>query len=158
MKPIVPHLWFTTGADEAARFYVSIFPNSRVDRVTPAPSDTPSGPAGSVVIVDFTLNGHPFQALTAGPLDPFNHAVSFVVPCETQEEIDRYWHALLEGGQAEECGWLRDKYGLAWQIVPVVLDELIASSDTAAAKRAMDAMLKMVKLNIEALERAYRGE
>ena len=154
MQLIVPHLWFTEKAEEAARFYVSIFPNSKVDRVTPSPAATPSGPPGSVTIVEFTLAGQPFQAISAGPLDPFNHAVSFVVNCETQAEVDRYWNALLQGGSPEQCGWLRDRYGLAWQVVPKVLNELIADTDRAKAKRVMEAMLKMVKLDIATLQRA----
>ncbi len=117
---IFPHLWYAKEAEEAAHFYASIFPDSRVDRVTPLPTDTPSGPAGSVKVVDFTLFGQRFQAITAGPLDPFNHAISLVVMCDDQAELDRYWNALLEGGTAEACGWLRDKYGVSWQIVPAV--------------------------------------
>lgn len=106
-------------------------------------------------IVEFTLNRQPFQAISAGPLDPFNHAVSFVVRCETQAEVDRYWDALLEGGSPEQCGWLKDRYGLSWQIVPIVLEDMIADPDRRKAKRAMEAMLKMVKLDIAALQRAY---
>lgn len=157
MKAIVPHLWYIDQAEEAARFYASIFPNSRVDRVTTVPSDTPSGPAGSVVVVDFTLNGQPFQAMSAGQLDPFNHAISFVVPCENQGEVDRYWDALLTGGTAEPCGWLKDRYGVSWQIVPVVLDAMMADPDRRKAKRATDAVLKMKKLDIAEIERAYNG-
>src|SRR5688572_20457384 len=118
---IVPHLWFVDSAVEAANFYVSLFPDSRVDSVTPIPADTPSGPAGSVPVVEFTLAGQPFMAISAGPLDPFNHAISFIVPCESQDELDRYWDALLEGGSSEACGWLKDRYGVSWQIVPAVL-------------------------------------
>jgi predicted 3-demethylubiquinone-9 3-methyltransferase (glyoxalase superfamily) len=157
MAKIVPHLWYTREAEEAARFYASIFPNSRVDRVTVLPSDSPSGPAGSVKIVDFTLFGQPFQAISAGPLDPFNHAVSFIVNCANQAEVDRYWNALLDGGQAEQCGWLRDRYGLSWQIVPTVLGELMTDPDGAKAKRVGDAMLKMVKLDVAKLEAAAEG-
>src|SRR6266540_4289479 len=100
---IAPHLWFADKAVEAANFYVSLFPNSRVDRVTPIPADTPSGPAGSVSVVEFTLNGQPFMAISAGPMDPFNHAISFLVNCDSQEEIDRYWNAFLDGGSPEAC-------------------------------------------------------
>lgn len=157
MHNIVPHLWFPDRVEEAARFYVSIFPDSRVDRVTTAPADSPSGPAGSVVIVEFTLRGQPFQAIAAGPLEPFNHAVSFVVRCDTQADVDRYWNALLEGGTPEQCGWLKDRYGLSWQIVPTILEEMIADPDRAKAKRAMEAMLTMVKLDVAALQRAYDG-
>ena len=158
MKKIVPHLWFTDQAEEAARFYCSIFPNSRVDRITASPADTPSGPAGSVVIVDFTLNGQPFMAISAGPLDPFNHAVSFMVSCDSQEEVDRYWEALLNGGSPEQCGWLKDRYGLSWQIVPTVLQDMIADPDRQRAKRVMEAMLGMVKLDIAGLKRAFDGK
>src|SRR6478735_9709313 len=116
MANIVPHLWYTGQAEEAAAFYASLLPNSKVDSVTVLPADSPSGPAGSVKVVEFTLMGQPFMAMSAGPLDPFNHAVSFVVQCDDQTEIDRYWNALLEGGKAEQCGWLKDRFGLSWQI------------------------------------------
>lgn len=154
---IYPHLWYTREAEEAARFYASIFPDSRVDSVTPLPAESPSGPTGSVAIVEFTLLGQPFQAISAGPLDPFNHAISLVVECEDQAELDRYWDALATGGTIEECGWVRDRYGLAWQIVPRVLGERMKDPDRAAAKRVAEAMLKMKKLDIAGLEAAYRG-
>jgi predicted 3-demethylubiquinone-9 3-methyltransferase (glyoxalase superfamily) len=108
MHKIIPHLWYTEKAVEAAEHYASIFPDSRIDRVSTLPSDSPSGPAGSVDFVEFTLFGQPFKAISTGPLDRFNHAVSFVVNCEDQAEIDRYWDALLDGGSAETCGWLQD--------------------------------------------------
>ncbi|MDR7555949.1 MAG: VOC family protein [Armatimonadota bacterium] len=153
---IFPHLWYSGGAEEAARFYVSIFPDSRVDHITVLPSETPSGPPGSVKVVDFTLLGQRFQAISAGPHHDFNDAVSIVVLCEDQEEIDRYWRALLEGGgQAQACGWLIDRFGLRWQIVPAVLDEMMRDPDPARLKRVIDAMLKMVKLDIAALQHAY---
>ena len=154
---IFPHLWFTKEAEEAARFYASIFPDSRVEAVTPLPTDTPSGPAGSVKVVDFTLFGQRLQALSAGPLDPFNHAISLVVLCQDQAELDRYWSALLEGGTAEACGWLRDRYGVCWQIVPAAMDEMMRDRDTARVKRVCDAMLKMVKLDLARLQAAYDG-
>ena len=157
MKPIVPHLWFTDKAEEAARFYASIFPNSRVDRVTSIPTETPSGPPGSVPIVEFTLNGQPFMAISAGPLDPFNHAISFIVPCESQEELDRYWDALLDGGSAEACGWLKDRYGVSWQIVPTGLEDMMADPDKEKARRVSEAILSMVKFDIAAIRRAYEG-
>jgi predicted 3-demethylubiquinone-9 3-methyltransferase (glyoxalase superfamily) len=157
MPKIVPHLWYSREAEEAARFYTSIFPNSRFDRVTTLPNDTPSGPAGSVKIVEFTLFGQPFQAISAGPLDPFNHAVSFVVNCADQAEVDRYWNALLDGGKAEQCGWLKDRYGLSWQIVPSALGKLMTDPDRAKAKRVGDAMLKMVKLDVAKLQAAAEG-
>jgi len=158
MKKIVPHLWFTDKAEEAARFYCTILPNSRVDRITASPTDSPSGPAGSVIIVDFTLIDQPFMAISAGPLDPFNHAVSFVVSCDSQEEVDRYWEALLNGGSPEQCGWLKDRYGLSWQIVPAVLQDMIADPDRQKAKRVMEAMLRMVKLDIARLKQAFDGK
>src|SRR5687768_15974608 len=154
---IYPHLWYTKEAEEAARFYASVFPDSRVDRVTPLPVASPSGPAGSVKIVDFTLFGQRFQALTAGPLDPFNHAISMVVVCDDQAELDRYWNGLLQGGQAEACGWLKDKFGVSWQIVPAVLDEMIADKNIERAKRVAEVMLKMVKIDIAQLQAAYEG-
>lgn len=154
---IVPHLWFADGAVEAARFYASIFPDSRVDRVTPVPADTPSGPAGSVQVVELTLAGQPFMAIEAGPLDPFNHAISFVVSCADQAEVDRYWDALAAGGTIEQCGWLRDRYGVAWQIVPTALGEMMTDPDRGRARRVMEAMLGMRKLEIAGLRRAYAG-
>jgi predicted 3-demethylubiquinone-9 3-methyltransferase (glyoxalase superfamily) len=158
MPTITPTLWYSREAEEAAKFYASIFPNSRVDRVSTLPADSPSGPAGSVKIVEFTLLGQPFEAFSAGPLDQFNHSISFTVSCDTQEEIDRYWDALLQGGTPEQCGWLKDKYGLSWQIVPKVLATLMTDPDREKARRAGEAMLKMVKLDITELERAAAGE
>jgi predicted 3-demethylubiquinone-9 3-methyltransferase (glyoxalase superfamily) len=155
---IFPHLWYAKEAEEAAAFYASIFPDSRVDRVTPLLSDSPSGPPGSVKVVDFTLFGQRFQAMSAGPLDPFNHAVSLVVVCDDQAELDRYWDALLKGGKAEACGWLQDKYGVSWQIVPAVMVEMMSDKDPVRSKRATDAMLKMVKLDIAKLQAAYAGK
>ena len=158
MQKITPFLWYAKEAEEAAKLYTSIFPNSRVVRVTAMPSESPSGPPGSVKIVEFVLFGQDFTAMTAGPLDPFNHAVSFVVNCEDQAEIDKYWNALLEGGSAEQCGWLKDRFGLSWQIVPTLLAKLIADPDKAKAKRASDAMMKMVKIDIAALKSAHEGK
>ena len=158
MPKITPFLWYSSQAEEAAAFYASIFPDSRVNRVVSLPSDSPSGPPGSVKIVDFVLFGQPFTAMSAGPLDPFNHAVSFVVNCETQAEIDRYWDALLaNGGSAEQCGWLKDRFGLLWQIVPTVFPRMMADPDRARARRASDAMMKMVKFDIAALQAAFDG-
>jgi predicted 3-demethylubiquinone-9 3-methyltransferase (glyoxalase superfamily) len=155
---IYSHLWYATEAEEAARFYTSIFPDSRVDRVTPLLSNSPSGPAGSVKVVDFTLFGQRFQAISAGPHHEFNDAVSLVVLCDDQAELDRYWNALLHGGgKAQACGWLIDRFGLRWQIVPAILDELMRDRDAARSKRVTDAMLKMVKLDIAALEKANRA-
>ncbi len=156
-QKIVPHLWFPEKAAEAARFYASIFPDSHVEVVTTIPADTPSGPAGTVEIVEFTLAGQPFKAIGAGPLDPFNHAISFFVNCDDQAEVDRLWDALSAGGSIEQCGWLRDRYGVSWQIVPAALGELMGGKDRARAGRVMQAMLKMRKLDVAALRRAYDG-
>ena len=157
-QKIVTHLWYPEKAEEAAALYASLIPNSRVDRVTPLPVDTPSGPAGSVQVVDFTLAGQKFQAINAGPLDPFNHAISLIINCDTQEEIDRLWDGLSAGGELEECGWLKDRYGVSWQIVPSVLDEMMADTDVARSKRVAEAMLKMKKLEIAGLRAAYEGK
>ena len=154
---IVPHLWFADKAVESANFYVSLFPDSRVDSVTPIPADTPSGPAGSVQVVAFTLAGQQFMAINAGPLDPFNHAISFLVNCADQAEVDRLWDALSAGGTIEQCGWLKDRYGLSWQIVPTVLGEMMTDPDRGRARRVMEAMLDMKKLDIAGLRRAYAG-
>ena len=153
---IYTHLWYAKEAEEAAKLYASIFPDSRVDRVTSLLSDSPSGPPGSVKVVDFTLLGQRFQAMTAGPHHDFNDAISIVVLCDDQAELDRYWNSLLEGGgKPQACGWLIDRFGLRWQIVPAVLDEMMRDGDAARSKRVTDAMLKMVKLDIAALEKAY---
>jgi len=157
MQKITPFLWYAKEAEEAAAFYASVFPDSRVTRVSALPSESPSGPPGSVKIVEFVLFGQPFVAMSAGPLDKFNHAISFVVSCEDQAELDRYWNALLEGGKAEACGWLQDRYGLSWQIVPKVWDKMMSDPDQAKVKRACDAMLKMVKFDIAALQAAFNG-
>jgi predicted 3-demethylubiquinone-9 3-methyltransferase (glyoxalase superfamily) len=154
---IVPHLWYAKEAVEAARFYVALFPDSRVDSVTELPVDSPAGPAGSVQVVEFTLAGQAFMAINAGPLDPFNHAISFVVMCDTQAEIDRLWDALGQGGVIEQCGWLKDRYGVSWQITPAVLGPMRKDPDRGRAARVAQAMLQMVKLDIAGLERAYRG-
>ena len=157
-QKITPHLWYVREAEEAAAFYAKVFPDSRVDRVVTLPADTPSGPEGSVKLVDFTLLGQPFMAISAGPLDSFNHAISFVVKCESQKEIDRYWDGLLaDGGTPEQCGWLRDRFGVSWQIVPSFLNDMMADKDRAKAKRVAEATLKMVKLDVAALRAAYDG-
>lgn len=156
-QKIVPHLWFPEKAAEAARFYASLFPDSRVDGVTTIPAETPSGPPGSVEVVEFTLAGQKFAAIGAGKLDPFNHAISFIVNCEDQAEVDRLWAALTDGGAEERCGWLRDRYGVSWQIVPRALGELMSSPDRERAGRAMKAMLGMKKLDVAGLRRAYDG-
>ncbi|GMV17871.1 MAG: VOC family protein [Polyangiaceae bacterium] len=154
---IFPHLWYAKEAEEAARFYASVFPDSRVDRVTPLLSESPSGPPGSVKVVDFTLFGQRFQAISAGPHHEFNDAISLVVACDDQTELDRYWDALLEGGgKPQACGWLIDRFGVRWQIVPRALDEMMYDQDPARSRRVTDALLKMVKLDIAELEKAYR--
>ena len=155
MQKITPFLWYSKEAEEAAAFYASIFPDSRVTRVTALPSASPSGPPGSVKIVEFVLFGQSFTAMSAGPLDPFNHSVSFVVNCQDQAELDRYWNALLVGGSAEQCGWLKDRFGLSWQIVPSVLARMMSDPDPIKSKRAADAMMKMVKIDIAALQAAF---
>jgi predicted 3-demethylubiquinone-9 3-methyltransferase (glyoxalase superfamily) len=157
MQKITPFLWYAKEAEEAAKFYASIFPNSRVGRVVSMPSESPSGPPGSVKVVEFELFGQSFTAMTAGPMDPFNHAISFTVNCEDQAEVDRYWNGLLEGGgKPEACGWLKDR-GVSWQITPTVLTKMMADPDRAKAKRATDAMLKMIKIDIATLEKAFEG-
>jgi predicted 3-demethylubiquinone-9 3-methyltransferase (glyoxalase superfamily) len=157
MSRIIPHLWYSDKAEEAARFYASVLPNSHVDFVSTLPAESPSGPAGSVAIVEFTLMGQLFQAISAGPLDPFNHAVSFIIECEDQAEIDRYWDALGKGGTIEQCGWLKDRYGLSWQIIPKGFHALMKDPDRAKVKRVTEAMLKMVKFDIAGLEKAAAG-
>jgi predicted 3-demethylubiquinone-9 3-methyltransferase (glyoxalase superfamily) len=157
MLKITPCLWFEKDAEQAARFYVSLLPDSRIDSVTPLPADSPGGPAGSVQVVEFTLAGQPFMAMSAGPLDPFNHAISFMVNCDSQAEIDRLWDALSDGGSIEQCGWLKDRYGVSWQIVPAVLGEMMKDNDKAKARRVAEAMLQMVKLDIAGLRKAYDG-
>jgi predicted 3-demethylubiquinone-9 3-methyltransferase (glyoxalase superfamily) len=157
MSKIMPCLWFEKEAEEAARFYVSLLPDSHVDSVTALPADSPSGPAGSVQVIEFTLAGQQFMAMNAGPLDPFNHAVSFMVKCGDQAEIDRLWEALNKGGTAEHCGWLKDRYGVSWQIVPAVLGEMMKDKDPTKARRVAEAMLKMIKFDIAGLRKAYDG-
>lgn len=155
---IYVHLWYVKEAEEAAAFYTSIFPDSRIDRVWAMPVDTPAGPVGSVKVVDFTLLGQRFQATAAGPHHDFNDAISLVVPCKDQAVIDRYWNALLEGGgRPLACGWLADRYGLRWQIIPATLDDMLRDSDPDRARRVAEAMLEMEKLDLAALEAAYRS-
>jgi predicted 3-demethylubiquinone-9 3-methyltransferase (glyoxalase superfamily) len=156
MQKITPFLWFDTQAEEAARFYVSIFNNSRIVK-TVRYGEAGPGPAGSVMTVAFELNGVPFTALNGGPLFDFSEAVSFVVNCQSQAEVDSLWQKLSAGGQPGRCGWLKDKYGLSWQVVPTVLPALLSDPDAARAQRTMQAMLKMDKLDIAALERAHSG-
>jgi len=154
---IFPHLWYAREAEQAAVFYASIFPDSRVDRVTSLLSESPGGPPGSVKVVDFTLLGQRFQAMTAGPHHEFNDAISLVVLCDDQAELDRYWNALLEGGKPQACGWLIDRFGVRWQLVPKVFEAMMRDDDPARSKRVTDAMMKMVKFDIAALEKAFRS-
>jgi predicted 3-demethylubiquinone-9 3-methyltransferase (glyoxalase superfamily) len=159
MTSITPCLWFDGQAEEAANFYASLLPDSRVDKVHRAPSDYPSGKAGGALTVEFTLVGRPFLGLNGGPYFKFNEAVSFSISCADQEEVDRYWKALTaDGGEPSRCGWLKDRFGLSWQVVPKRLPELLADPDRARAKRAMDAMMQMQKIDVAALEQAADGE
>jgi predicted 3-demethylubiquinone-9 3-methyltransferase (glyoxalase superfamily) len=158
MSKITPCLWFDGRAEEAAEFYTSLFPDSRIDQVNRSPGDTPSGPEGSVLTVDFTLAGQPYIALNGGPEFRFNEAVSFSIDCQDQAEVDRYWSALiLGGGEPSMCGWLKDKFGVSWQVIPRQLPQYLSGSDPDGARRAMEAMLKMTKIDVEQLREAYEG-
>lgn len=155
-QKITPFLWFDTQAEEAMNFYTSIFKNSKKGKVTRYGSAGP-GPAGSVMTATFTIEGQTFIALNAGPRFKFTEAISFVVNCKTQKEIDYYWDRLSEGGEIQMCGWLKDKFGLSWQISPIEMDKLMATKDAAKAQRVMAAMLKMRKMDIQALKDAAKG-
>jgi predicted 3-demethylubiquinone-9 3-methyltransferase (glyoxalase superfamily) len=156
---VYPCLWFNGKAEEAANFYVALLPDSRIDNVWRSPADTPSGPEGMVLLVDFTLAGQQLQGLDGGPDFSFNEAISLVIECDDQAEVDRLWDALTaEGGEPGPCGWLKDRYGLSWQIVPKRLSEMLEGPDRDGARRAMEAMLQMGKLELPELERAFRGE
>lgn len=162
MPKIVPCLWFDHQAEEAASFYVSIFNNSRIGRISRYGKEgfeIHGRPEGSVMTVEFELDGQPFTALNGGPAFRFNEAVSFQVPCETQEEVDDYWEKLSTGGDAgaQQCGWLKDRYGVSWQVVPTVLIELLNDPDPARSQRVMRAMLQMKKLDIRGLKEARDG-
>jgi predicted 3-demethylubiquinone-9 3-methyltransferase (glyoxalase superfamily) len=156
---ITPCLWFDRGqAEEAARFYTSLFPDSHIDKVVPAAGDNPSTKAGEALTVEFTIAGNKYIGLNGGPEFPFTEAISLYVDCEDQAEVDHYWDALMQGGGSPSvCGWLKDRYGMSWQVIPRQLNEMLESSDRAAAARAMDAMLKMVKIDVEELREAYEG-
>ena len=159
MSKIAPCLWFDGEAEEAARYYVSLLPDSRVDHVQKNVTDSPGGKAGSVLVVEFTLAGQRFMALNGGTRFEYTHAVSFHIACADQAEVDRLWDALSAGGgKAEQCGWLKDRYGVSWQIVPTVLPKMLADPDPAKAQRAMQAMLGMIKLDIAGLQAAYDGK
>src|SRR5436305_1796138 len=157
MQKITPFLWFDGQAGEAARFSVTLFPDSRIERVTRSAADTPSGPAGMVLTVEFTLAGSRFVGLNGGPQFRFTEAVSFQIACADQAEVDRLWSALSAGGSEGPCGWLKDRWGLSWQIVPVRLHELLADPNLDRSRRAMEAMLRMGKLDIAEMERAADG-
>ena len=155
MSKIAPCLWFDGKAEEAAKFYVSLLPDSRIDKVMRSPADNPSTPAGAVLVVNFTLAGQEFVGLNGGPQFPFTEAVSFTIRCEDQAEVDRLWGALSSnGGSPGQCGWLKDRFGVSWQIVPNALIELLNDSDRERARRAMEAMLKMTKIDIATLRNA----
>jgi predicted 3-demethylubiquinone-9 3-methyltransferase (glyoxalase superfamily) len=159
MSKISPCLWFNGEAEEAAKFYVSLLPDSRIDHVQRSPADSPGGKAGTVLVVSFTLAGQEYMALNGGTRVEYTHAISFKIDCADQAEVDRLWDALSSnGGETLQCGWVRDRYGVSWQIVPSALPEFLGGSDAAGAKRAMQAMLGMTKLNIAELRRAYEGK
>ncbi|MFT3839238.1 MAG: VOC family protein [Myxococcaceae bacterium] len=156
---ITPFLWFTHQAEEAANFYCSVFKNSKVTQVTHAAADNPSNKKGEVMTVAFKLDGNPFVALNGGKQGwDFNESVSFVINCETQKDVDHYWEKLTSGGGKEsQCGWCKDKYGVSWQVVPAGLADVLGDKDPARAQRAVQAMLKMKKLDLEAMKRAANG-
>jgi len=158
MSKIAPCLWFDGEAEEAAALYTSLFSDSRIDKVNRSPADNPSTPAGAVLTVDFTLAGQKFIALNGGPEFQFTEAISFSIDCEDQEEVDRYWDALIDGGGSpSQCGWLKDRFGVSWQVIPKQLPEFLAGSDHEGAARAMEAMLEMTKLDVAKLREAYEG-
>jgi len=156
MKKIIPFLWFDDKAEEAAKFYVSIFKNSRIVTLTRYGERGP-GPKGTVMSVIFQLDGEEFYALNGGPVFKFTEAISFFINCETQKEVDDLWERLSEGGSKSQCGWLKDKYGLSWQVVPTLLGKLLGDKDPQKSKRVMEAMLQMGKIDIEKLKQAYEG-
>ncbi len=158
MSKITPNLWFDGRAEEAAQFYTSLFPDSRIDYVSRAPGDNPSTKAGEVLLVTFTLAGQRFVGINGGPQFPFTEAVSFQIDCEDQGEVDRYWEALVEGGgEHGQCGWLKDRFGMSWQVVPREIGAYLGGPDPAGAARAMEAMLKMQKLDVAKLRVAYEA-
>ena len=159
MQKITPFLWFDDKAEEAVKFYTSIFENSKIGKIArydEAGEKASGRPRGSVMTVEFQLEGQQFVALNGGPQFKFTEAISFVVNCETQEEVDYYWEKLSKGGKEVQCGWLKDKYGLSWQIVPTVLGKLVSDKDAARSQRVMQAMLKMVKLDVKKLKQAAK--
>ena len=156
MQKITPFLWFDGKAEEAAKFYVSIFDNSKILETSRYGEEGP-GPKGSVMVVKFQLQGQDFMALNGGPEFNFTPAISFMINCETQQEIDRYWEKLTAGGQTQQCGWLQDKFGLSWQVTPTILGELLQDPDKEKASRVMKAMMQMIKLDIQQLKDAADG-
>jgi len=154
---VTQHLWFAADMEAAIGFYTSLVPGSSVHWVSSLPAETPSGPPGSVKIASFTLGDQRYMAIEAGPLDPFNHSFSIMVECETQGDLDRLWDALREGGSVEQCGWLRDRWGLSWQIAPTRLGELMSDPDQAKVKRVTEASLQMVKRDSAPVEAAGAG-
>lgn len=156
MQKITPFLWFDNQAEEATNFYVSIFKNSKVAKISRY-GDAGPGPKGSVMVATFQLNGQEFMALNGGPQNKFTEAISFLVNCETQEEVDDLWEKLSAGGKEIQCGWLEDKYGLSWQIVPTVLLQMLGDKDPQKSQRVMKAMMQMIKIDIEGLQKAYDG-
>ena len=155
MSKISPCLWFVNDAEEAARFYVSLLPDSRIEHIMHSVADTPSGPAGSVLLVLFTLAGQSFQALNGGKAEQHSNAVSFSIDCADQAEVDRIWDRLCDGGTPIQCGWVNDRYGMPWQVVPSALPRLLNDPDRAKAARVMQAMMQMVKLDVAELQAAY---
>jgi predicted 3-demethylubiquinone-9 3-methyltransferase (glyoxalase superfamily) len=154
MQKITPFLWFDGKAEEAAKFYTSIFKNSKIGRIARYPEGAPA-PAGSVMSVTFQIEGQEFHALNGGPMYKFTPAISFFVNCTTQEEVDEFWERLSAGGAPNRCGWLQDKFGVSWQIIPTILGELLQDKDPQKSKLVMEAMLKMVKIDIKRLKEAY---
>ena len=158
MDKVRPCLWFDGDAEEAARFYVTLLPDSRIDSIMRSPVDYPGGAAGAALVVEFTIAGRSFMGMNGGPGVPFTDAVSFSIDCEDQAEVDRLWDALIgTGGAPVQCGWLKDRWGLSWQIVPRALPRMLADPDRERARRAMEAMMGMVKIDVAALEAAYQG-
>lgn len=159
IQKFATHLWYNTEAEEAAKLYTSLFPDSSIDNVTHAPEGVPDVEPGAAFVVDLTIMGQKYIFLNGGPQFPFNSQVSLYVLCDGQEDVDKYWDALLaDGGKPVQCGWLTDKFGLSWQIIPKQLEELMASSDPETANRVTQAMLQMIKIDVAGLEAAARGE
>lgn len=161
MQKITPHLWFDNNAEEAAKFYTSIFKNSKIIDITyygKSAAEVSGKPKGTIMTVRFVLEGQQFMALNGGPIFKFSPAISFLVSCETQEEVDDLWEKLSEGGEIEQCGWLKDKFGVSWQIVPNILSEMVQEKDTMKLERVINAMLQMKKLDIQGLKNAYAGK